>query len=68
VLPGTPPQVQELSRKNNVLLELLGEKEEEVESLSADLRESKQAYRAQLEELVAQVAAAAAAGGGAHVQ
>ncbi|KAG5190906.1 TATA element modulatory factor 1 TATA binding protein [Tribonema minus] len=56
-LPDTVEQAQELARKNNVLLELLGEKEEEVEQLLEDLEESRAAYKTQLEELMQQVQA-----------
>lgn len=38
-----------------MLLELLGEKEEAVDALTADLAEARDAYKAQLEELVSQL-------------
>ena len=46
-----------LKKKNLVLLELLGEKTEEMEELQGDLAEAKRVYKAQLEHLV---------GAGAH--
>jgi TATA element modulatory factor 1 TATA binding len=50
-------QAAELSSKNTLLLELLGEREEEVDDLRAELEDAKAMFRAQLEELVTRLAA-----------
>lgn len=45
-------QVTELTQKNDVLLELLGEKTEELESLQDEISEVKSRFRKQLDELL----------------
>ena len=45
-----------LEKKQNILLEILGEKTEEVEGLNADIGEMKRMYRQQTETLLAQLA------------
>jgi TATA element modulatory factor 1 TATA binding len=50
-------QAAELSSKNTLLLELLGEREEEVDDLRAELEDAKAMFRTQLEELVTRLAA-----------
>ena len=58
---GSVPLLREeahMSRKRNeLLLSLLGEKEEELEALEGDMREVKGLYRAQMDELLQRVAA-----------
>jgi TATA element modulatory factor len=57
-LSGLPNLKQEAlaSRKRvDVLLEIVGEKEEEIEAVMADLQEVKNLYRAQIEELMDKV-------------
>jgi len=44
-------------KRNELLLALLGEKEEELEALEGDMREVKGLYRAQMDELLVRVAA-----------
>lgn len=45
-------QVAELSKKNDVLLELLGEKTEECEALTEELGNLKSHFRKQLDDLI----------------
>ncbi|KAJ3036630.1 hypothetical protein HDV00_002526 [Rhizophlyctis rosea] len=45
----------DLERRYNAALELLGEKTEQVEELQADINDMKQAFRAQVQELLAEV-------------
>lgn len=52
------------SVQNNVLLTLLGEKEEELELLYSDLKEVKTMYKEQISELLAKIIPSHSAGGG----
>ncbi len=45
-------QISELQGRVDVLLELLGEKEEEIEDVKQELRDAKETYGIQLEELM----------------
>ena len=45
-------QVEDLSSKNHILLELLGEQKEETEELQAELQEAKRVFREQLDQLL----------------
>ena len=51
-------QLQQLQVRHDTLLELMGEKEEQVEELKADLLDVKQLYRSQIDMLVARLEAA----------
>lgn len=51
-LPSLQSNAQQLQQQVDVLLVLLGEKEEENETLTEDLRETKQLYRDQLDSLL----------------
>jgi hypothetical protein len=48
--------VKQLETQNAVLLNLLGEKEEELENIIADLKDVKNLYRAQMDDLYARIA------------
>ena len=50
--PTLREQCTALTKKNNVLLELLGEKTEALEELQADLDDVKKVYRTQLEQVM----------------
>jgi hypothetical protein len=50
--PIIQEDLMEYKRKNDMLLVMLGEKEEEYEALSNDMREVKSLYRNQLDELL----------------
>jgi len=50
--PGLRKQCAALTKKTNVLLELLGEKTEALEELQADLEDVKKVYRTQLEQVL----------------
>lgn len=47
--------LQRLETENGVLLALLGEKEEEVQALAADVRDIKGLYRSELDSLYSRV-------------
>lgn len=47
-------EATELARKNEVLLELLGEKTEELEAVQGEVEDLKAHFRRQLDELLAQ--------------
>ena len=50
-------QILELRSRNDVLLELLGEKEEEIEELRQDHKDAEETYRIQLDELMTRLTA-----------
>jgi hypothetical protein len=58
-------QRQELERKVDVALELLGERNERIEQLEDDIVDMKRIFREQLEECAQQLVVALAAGGAA---
>ncbi len=49
------PQLEDLTKRYHTLLELMGEKEEQVEELKADIIDVKALYRTQISELVEQI-------------
>jgi chromosome segregation ATPase len=61
---GARQQRQELERRVDVALELLGERNERIEQLEDDIAEMKGIFREQLEECAQQLAAALGAPGG----
>lgn len=48
--------IAKLDKENSILLNLLGEKEEELENIMADLKDVKHLYQSQLESLYDQLA------------
>ena len=48
--------IKQLETQNGILLNLLGEKEEEVENMIADIKDVKNLYRAQMSDLYARIA------------
>jgi len=52
MLPSLNDEIKSLKKNNEALLILLGEKDEEVETVFADLKEVKHLYRNQIEELL----------------
>ncbi len=55
-VPGLHATISELQSKSNILLNILGEKDEELEATLDDMKEVKYMYRAQLEELLEKIA------------
>ena len=55
-VPALHAAITELQSKSNILLNILGEKDEELEATLDDMKEVKYMYRAQLEELLDKVA------------
>ncbi|CAM9576192.1 unnamed protein product [Laminaria digitata] len=53
----------ELQKKNGVLLDLLGEKTEDLEAMQADTREMQGMYRAQYDELLTKASIGGGGGG-----
>ena len=51
-MPALREEVERCSKRTEMLLVLLGEKEEELEAVLGDMREVKHMYRAHLEELL----------------
>lgn len=51
----TQQQLTKFETENTILLNLLGEKEEELENILVDMKEVKNLYRAQLDSLYAQI-------------
>jgi hypothetical protein len=51
-LPSLQQSLTSLRDKNNALLLLLGEKEEEVEAITSDLQEVKYLYRTEIDSLL----------------
>jgi hypothetical protein len=51
-LPSLQQSLTTLRDKNNALLLLLGEKEEEVEAITSDLQEVKYLYRTEIDSLL----------------
>ena len=56
ISPRINDKYDELRKENEVLLTLLGEKEEELESCITDMKDIKNMYKAQIEELMDRVA------------
>ena len=54
-LPVIQENLNKLTKKNNLLLNLLGEKEEELEAAMEDMKEMKHLYRKEIEGLLNQV-------------
>ena len=54
-LPSLQEEIKSLKKTNDALLVLVGEKDEEVESIFSDLKEVKNLYRGQIEELLNKV-------------
>jgi len=50
-----PAQMAAMSQKHTIVLELMGEKAEQVEELKADLHDVKELYRSQISELLLQI-------------
>jgi F0F1-type ATP synthase delta subunit len=57
-LPQLQAEYQELEQRYAAAVELLGERDEQLEELAADLADVKQLYKQQIEALVAQLAQA----------
>lgn len=57
-LPQLQAEYQELQQRYAAAVELLGERDEQLEELAADLADVKQLYKQQIEALVAQLAQA----------
>jgi F0F1-type ATP synthase delta subunit len=57
-LPQLQAEYQELEQRYAAAVELLGERDEQLEELAADLADVKQLYKQQIEALVAQLALA----------
>lgn len=55
-VPQLRDEVVVSRRKNDMLLVLLGEKEEELEAMEGDMKEVKSLYRSQMNELLERVA------------
>ena len=60
--PSLVEEVAALRKQNDVLLSLLGEKEEELEAAMADMREVKGMYKAQMDELLYRLTASEGTG------
>ncbi|XLR39393.1 hypothetical protein S83_024053, partial [Arachis hypogaea] len=54
VLPGLRSELEALRRRHSVALELMGERDEELEELRADIVDLKEMYREQVNLLVNQ--------------
>lgn len=54
-LPHLESKVKEYEYKIDLIMELLGEKEEEVEGLTADIQEVKNLYKSYIEQLLTQI-------------
>eukprot|EP00850_Spirogloea_muscicola_P023114 SM000329S12577 [mRNA] locus=s329:100171:106397:- [translate_table: standard] len=54
-LPGLRAELEALRRRHSSALELMGERDEQVEELRADLHDVKQMYREQIDMLVSQI-------------
>ncbi|GLJ29771.1 hypothetical protein SUGI_0587940 [Cryptomeria japonica] len=54
-LPGLRAELEALRRRHTSALELMGERDEELEELKADLADVKQMYREQIDMLVSQI-------------
>lgn len=50
-------EIKRLSSENDVLLTLLGEKEEELESAFADMKEIRSMYKDQIDDLIRRIPA-----------
>jgi hypothetical protein len=48
-------QIKDINQRYNTLLELMGEKEEQVEELKADIIDLKSLYKAQISELLEKI-------------
>lgn len=57
-LPQLQAEYQQLEQRYAAAVELLGERDEQLEEMAADLADVKQLYKQQIEALVAQLAAA----------
>ncbi|XP_025611476.1 golgin candidate 5-like [Arachis hypogaea] len=55
VLPGLRSELEALRRRHSVALELMGERDEELEELRADIVDLKEMYREQVNLLVNQI-------------
>lgn len=55
-LPALREEALSYRKRNELLLVLLGEKEEELEALEGDIKEVKDLYRSQIEDLLDRVA------------
>eukprot|EP00270_Netrium_digitus_P013657 TRINITY_DN4566_c0_g1_i1.p1 TRINITY_DN4566_c0_g1~~TRINITY_DN4566_c0_g1_i1.p1 ORF type:complete len:796 (+),score=317.43 TRINITY_DN4566_c0_g1_i1:330-2390(+) len=55
LLPGMKAELEALRRRHASALELMGERDEQVEELRADLQDVKQMYREQIDMLVSQI-------------
>lgn len=64
-LPQLQAEYAALESRYAAAVELLGERDEALEEMAADLADVKQLYKQQIEALVAQLAAAGDAGGSA---
>jgi nitrate reductase assembly molybdenum cofactor insertion protein NarJ len=64
-LPQLQAEYAALEARYAAAVELLGERDETLEEMAADLADVKQLYKQQIEALVAQLAAAGDAGGNA---
>lgn len=60
-LPQLQAEYQQLEARYAAAVELLGERDEQLEEMAADLADVKQLYKQQIEALVAQLAATGAA-------
>lgn len=54
-LPALRARIQDLQVRHDVLLEMVGEREEQLEEATSDLTEVKASYRRQIEQLVSQL-------------
>jgi hypothetical protein len=63
-VPKLQAELHALASRYAAAVELLGERDEQLEELAADLADVKQLYKSQIEALVAQLAAAGDGGGG----
>lgn len=59
-LPQLQAEYQQLEQRYAAAVELLGERDEQLEEMAADLADVKQLYKQQIEALVAQLAEAGA--------